>query len=305
MTEPLPVARRRPARRARILVVAGAVTAVVAVAMASAGVGRGTTRGEEQDRLPPATAVVSRGDLADLRTVRGVLAFGEPTAVVGRLPGTVTQLAPVGSEVRRGGALFFVDDRPVVLFYGPRPMWRELGVGSRGRDVRQVEENLVALGYDGITVDDRYTAGTARAVRRWQEAGGMARTGRISTGQLLFTAGPVRVADHRARLGDPSTGPVVGVTGTARLVSAQLPAADERLAVVGAKVTVVLPDDRPVTGTVAEVRAGTEARTGRGPVRGSPCWSVSSTSSGWRPWTVRTSSSSSSSPNAGRCSPFR
>jgi peptidoglycan hydrolase-like protein with peptidoglycan-binding domain len=136
--------------------------------------------------------------------------------------GLVTWLPPAGSTVDRGGTLFRVDEAPVVLLIGALPVYRKLRTGVTGADVRQVEENLAALGVSGFTVDDQYTDATATAVRRWQKGLGLPETGEITPGQVVYAAGPVRIADHRLRVGDVATGDVVGVTGTARVATATI-----------------------------------------------------------------------------------
>src|SRR6266545_4492187 len=70
-----------------------------------------------------------------------------------------------------------------------------------GDDVKQLEENLSGLGYTGFTVDNDFTAGTAVAVRDWQTRLGVAVTGAVEPGQVVFTPGAVRVAAHTARIG--------------------------------------------------------------------------------------------------------
>jgi len=159
--------------------------------------------------------------------------------------------------VMRGEPLFKVDERPVVALYGQVPLYRTLRVGLTGADVRQLEDNLAALGYTGFTVDDVFTTGTAAAVRVWQTSLGLAVTGTVERGQIVFTPGPVRIAEHSARVGATLRGgggeAVLSYTGTTRLVTVQVTVADQALAVEGGKVTVTLPGGKSVAGTIAKV----------------------------------------------------
>lgn len=215
---------------------------------------------EANSVLPPATAKVRRTTLVETKTVPGTLGYGDTVPVNATGPGVLTWIAPVGSTVKRGQPLFKVDERAVVALYGSLPLYRTLRPGTKGRDVRQLERNLAALGYNGFTVDDTYTLGTAAAVRRWQANLGLPKTGTVELGQVSFTRGPVRIAGDTARVGDTigrESGqgalPVLSYTGTTRLVSVELKVADRPLAVKDRTVTVTVPGRRPVRGTIARV----------------------------------------------------
>jgi peptidoglycan hydrolase-like protein with peptidoglycan-binding domain len=207
--------------------------------------------------LPPATAQVTKQNLADTTSVDGTLGYGDALDVMGSLPGVLTWLPAEGSTVSRGQALYRVDDRPVVLLYGGMPPYRTLATGVRdGPDVRQLEENLEALGYGGgFTVDDTYTGSTAAAVQAWQQDLGLPRTGTVEAGRVVAAAGAVRVSKHEMQAGGQVAPgqPVIAYTGTARIVTADLNVSDARLAGKGGKVTVELPDGTRVGGTVATV----------------------------------------------------
>lgn len=247
----------------RKVVVTGAVATVIvsgAVAGLVLAFGSAAKEPAADSALPPATARVRRTTLVETKTVPGMLGYGEAVPVNGTGPGVLTWIAPVGSTVKRGEPLFKVDERPVVALYGSLPLYRALRPGTKGRDVRQLERNLTALGYTGFTVDDTYTSGTANAVRRWQADLGLPKSGTVELGQVLFTRRPVRIAGHTARVGDTigresgeGGAPVLSYTGTTRLVSVELKVADRPLAVKGRTVTVTVPGLRPVRGTIAQV----------------------------------------------------
>ncbi|MER6999766.1 peptidoglycan-binding domain-containing protein [Streptomyces sp. NPDC000410] len=239
---------------------------VTAAVLVLAGGGAGTAAflapdgsGEAGDKaasgLPPATAEVLRRTLKDTRTADAQLGFGRERTAAGRLPGTLTRLPKPGAEITRGKVLYAVDNQPVVVLYGSLPAYRALAEGSEGPDVRQLEENLAALGHTGFTPDEEYTEATAKAVRRWQDDLGLNRTGTVELGRVVFTADAIRVADLEAEAGD-QTGPgrsVLSYTGTANAVTAELDSSDRRLAEQGSPVGVTLPDGAVVHGTVAEV----------------------------------------------------
>jgi membrane fusion protein, multidrug efflux system len=242
------------------------ISAVGAVILGGGSAGFLLTRGSAaggsavSSGLPPATAAVTRTTLVETKTESGTLGYGEPVPVRAAQPGILTWIAPAGSIVKRGEPLFRVDERPVVALYGSLPLYRPLDVGVIGRDVWQLKRNLAALGYRGFRVDDTYDAATTTAVRAWQGKLGLPATGTVQPGQVVFTPGPVRIAEQTARVGDPAGGgsgegggSVLSYTGTKRLVTVELEAADGPLAIKCRTVTVTLPGGRRVKGTIAQV----------------------------------------------------
>jgi membrane fusion protein, multidrug efflux system len=246
----------------RKLLVAGAAVAILGGAVAGVLLTRssGGNDGPANPELPPATAKVIRTNLVETKTVSGTLGYGDPIPMRAAETGTITRIAPVGSTVRRGEALFSVDERPVVLLYGSLPLYRPLREGTKGADVKELERNLAALGFIGFTVDDTYGAATATAVRTWQAKLGSPPTGTVEPGQMVFTRGAVRIAEHGARVGDTvgrgsaeGGGSVLSYTSPAKRVSVQLEVVDASLAVKGRTVTVTVPGRRPVKGSIARV----------------------------------------------------
>ncbi|MFF5156376.1 peptidoglycan-binding protein [Streptomyces sp. NPDC000348] len=122
-----------------------------------------------------------------------------------------------------------------------------------GMDVLQFETNLAALGYTGFTVDETFTAKTADAVERWQKSLGLPETGRVGIGDVIYSAGKVRIGRPGVRLGEAVAGNALTYTGTARKVVVDASAADASWAVRGTAVRVRLPDGRTVGGEVASV----------------------------------------------------
>ncbi|MFF5291066.1 peptidoglycan-binding protein [Paractinoplanes globisporus] len=251
-------------RRARAVTVCGAVVlAAGAAAAAAAGFG-----GEGPDEpvpsgLPPATAQVTRQTMHDTAEASGDLGWTGRTALAGRIPGVVTWVPQPGDRIGRGGTVYRVDDRPVVLIYGPVPAYRSLGPGAVGADVRELEENLHALGYGGFTVDTRYTASTAAAVRRWQRATGLPRTGTVDLGRVVVAPGPIRVDTVTAGISQSTGGgEVLAYTGTTRIVTVDLDVSQQRLARRGVAVQVTMPDGGHLAGRVERVHTVVEQPTG-------------------------------------------
>jgi peptidoglycan hydrolase-like protein with peptidoglycan-binding domain len=123
----------------------------------------------------------------------------------------------------------------------------------RGMDVLQFESNLAALGYTGFTVDEEFTGLTARAVKRWQKSLGLPQTGTVGVGDVVYSAGEVRIGHAGVRLGSAVTEDVLTYTGTSRKVVVNASAEEDSWAVRGAAVTIGLPDGTSVKGEVASV----------------------------------------------------
>jgi peptidoglycan hydrolase-like protein with peptidoglycan-binding domain len=246
--------RRR--RRTRIV----AATAVVVVAGAGAfswatglfDSDGGNTTATAASRL--STAKVERGDLVETQDVDGTLGYGDAWGLSSAAQGTVTWLPAEGSRITRGETLYDVDEKPVTLMYGAIPLYRALGQGDQGDDVKELEQNLAALGYTGFDVDDEYTSGTAAAVEDWQADRGLDQTGRVDSSQVVFSTGALRVASQQVRVGERAgQGPVITVTPTSQIVTVNLDVADRDLAKKGRAVTIDLPGGKTVKGHITSV----------------------------------------------------
>ncbi|MEW9554586.1 peptidoglycan-binding protein [Nonomuraea sp. NPDC050783] len=254
----------------RVLVGLVAVAAATAGAVAALPVALSMSGPGERDAAPSppprATAEIVRGDLTDAVSLPGRIVFAGERVVRGGTSGTVTALARPGRVLRQGQALYRVDREPVVLMYGRLPLYRPLRQGVKdGPDVRQLETALRALGHgEGVTVDDRFSWATARAVRAWQKRAGLPVTGVVDAGQVVFLPSKVRVAKADVAVGDTvSPGRrMLTVTGTDRLVQLYLNVADRAAARKGARVEVELPDGGTVAGKVVMVGDVAEPREG-------------------------------------------
>ncbi|MFE0652676.1 peptidoglycan-binding protein [Streptomyces sp. NPDC059534] len=256
---PVPARRRRRGTAvALVLVAALGGSGVLAVA-------RPWERTDDASGRTPVehgTVAVRKGSLSTGIQVGGALGYDAPTPVVAPGRGTVTALPAVGAVVRAGQRLYEVDGRPVVLFTGDRPMWRDLGPGvTDGPDVEQLKRNLIALGHAdglGLAVDRKFTRGTATAVKRWQKALGERQTGTVALGDVvMLPRAAVRVQQLGAQLGSALGGAsLMTVTGT-DLVAVVRPA-DNQLSPFrpAGRVTVKLADGSSVGGSVRSLIRG-------------------------------------------------
>jgi multidrug efflux pump subunit AcrA (membrane-fusion protein) len=239
--------------------VATAALAAVAGAAAWALAGQGSASGTEGADHANATATVQRRDLVQYETVDGTLGYDDSRTLYSQGAGTVTRLRSPGSVVSRGGALYWVDARPVTLLYGSVPMWRRLDARSPdGVDIRELEQNLVALGYDPygeVEVDDHWDSATTAAVKRWQDDLGLAKTGAVAPGDVAVLPGPRRIGQLKTTVGallQPGA-EVMDTSSTRRVVTIDLDADKQALVKKGDKVSVELSDGSTIHGRIASV----------------------------------------------------
>lgn len=250
--------------------VAGAVVVAAAVAAGATWLATGDDHGSAavaNDTVPLGTAVATRRSLVDRQDVDGTLGFGDARSVSAPAAGTVTRLRAEGSTLRRGQSLLSIDARATGwLLYGKRPLYRDLRPGSSdGRDVREVERNLKALGYDPGTVDTDWTSATTAAVEDFQADRDLTETGRIDMKDFIVADGAARVGAHSAKVGDAVRpgAPVTKLTGTGSVIDAKIDATASADVHAGDRVVVTLPDGRDARGRVTRVgRVATPGQDG-------------------------------------------
>jgi hypothetical protein len=249
-----------------IVAAAGLVSAwrsgVWSPAAASGAGGQGTSA--------PATAPVTRQDIAATTPVTATLGYAGSYAVTGRGSGTLTWLPSAGQVIRQGQALYQTGNgSPVVLLYGSVPDWRPLDEGITGQDVSQLNHDLVHLGYAGradiVALGwDFYSWETAYAVQRLEAHLGVSSPpGSLAPGQVVFEPEALRISQLTASLGGPASGPVLAATSDRHVVTIPLDAAQQSEVKAGDAVSITLPDGATTPGAVSSV--GTVATASSGP----------------------------------------
>jgi hypothetical protein len=242
------------------------------VALLLAGGGFAAARlGTGRDTPAPAVtpsltfARVTRADLVDNRLLPGTLDYGAGQKVHGSGSGIVTDLPAVGAAVRRGKALYRVDDQPVAVLFGDTPLFRPLDKpGLTGRDVAELRENLTVLGYLSsgaahVTASmrpsekDVLDAALLDAAQSWQRDLGLPAPGFVSPARAIVVDGPGRVSALTARPGDLAAGDLFTVTGTGKVVSVPVAVTDAGPIKVGAAVSVLLPNGGTTPGVVRSI----------------------------------------------------
>jgi len=229
---------------------------VLALALTACG---GQPAGSATAAVPTTTVPVVRTNIVSTLQLDGTLTYAGSCTVVNRTgPGTYTALPAPGAVVTRGQVLYRVDSRPIPLLYGD-PEWRTLAIGvGIGADVKQLEENLLALGFansGNLIANGRFDAYDAAAVRRWQRWLGVAQTGTLNLGDFVFEPGPVRIAVVDAAAGTLAAPgqPVIEATSTQHVVTVALDVSREGSVKVGDQVEVVLPTSTTVEGSIESI----------------------------------------------------
>jgi peptidoglycan hydrolase-like protein with peptidoglycan-binding domain len=234
------------------------ILAMAALAVVGFG-GEDATPAENVATGPATTAKIAKQTLKDSRTATGELGYGEATPLLSKATGTVTWLPEVGTIIRQGGALLRADNRPITLLYGALPAYRDLALNTEGPDVKQFEQNLRALGYAGFTVDEKYSAPTESAVKKWQKSLGMPESGTVKPAEVIYAPGAVRIAEQKVRVGASATGDVLSYTGMQKVVTLNLDASNHAWAVPGTVVTVTLPGGASTAGKIDKVGTTADA----------------------------------------------
>ena len=256
----------QPSSRHRRVIAGLVLVLAVGAVVAMWPFGRGGSRTAGIDNATTTSlATVTRGSLSSRTNVSGTLTYAGSHSVVNQATGTLTALPAVGDVIEPGEVLYRVDGDPVVLLEGNVPAYRTLVEEVSGPDVRQLNADLVDLGFATRAAldpdSDVFGLQTSRALRRLQIRLGLEPTGLLLLGQAVFLPSGVRITELSATSGTPAEQgvSVLSTTSTARQVSIDLNAAQQGLVEVGDRVTVTLPDGNTTPGVVS--RVGTVATT--------------------------------------------
>jgi peptidoglycan hydrolase-like protein with peptidoglycan-binding domain len=283
-----PVAAQRDERQTRSrrrIALAGGIAVPIAAALAITVVaplaGSSGSESGTDDRGDTALATVERGRLSSQVSETGTLGYaalpdGSPFSVVNQASGLFTALPSAGDVIRCGRPIYHVADEPVVLLCGRTPAYRALAEGMSGPDVRQLNRNLVALGYaDRSELDpssDYFGSVTAAALEGLQAELGLDETGALELDQAVFLPGPLRVTGSSATLGTMARPGVqiAQATSTRRQVRVDLNASLAADVEVGDRARITLPDNRTARGAVSRIGsvagAGSDSETATTPV---------------------------------------
>lgn len=171
----------------------------------------------------------------------GVVDLGEVIFVPGPVQ-VVSVPSNVGDRVSDGSQLLVV----------------ATGDPLQGPDVQQLESALSSLGHDAdgaLIVDGSFDTATADAIKQLQEAIGADPDGFLGAAEVRFSPSDVLVNEILADIGSSvqAATPVLDLSSTEKIVSLDLPAADQGVVTVGDAVVVELPDGTETPATVSSV----------------------------------------------------
>jgi len=175
-------------------------------------------------------AVITEGDIAFAVDDEPVpLLYGDTTVwrEMGLLPeleqfsprmgGTATWLPEEGTTIESGDVLMEIDDAPVVVLSGDIPAYRMMRRTNEGDDILQLQESLIALGYDpdGDMELGTFDWWTQEYIEEWQEDIGAPEDGRVDLGEVVFVDAPFTIGEWLIDVGSQvGGGPAASVYST-------------------------------------------------------------------------------------------
>lgn len=151
--------------------------------------GRATFRPPEVDAPTAVTQnyVVVDGVVGETASYPVTVTWSSTELAVGAGAGTLTSVPiETGSVVDSGDVLYSLDLKPVVVAKGEVPAFRDLALNDKGADVQQVQQFMVESNFATIVPDGHYGPATVLAVKKWQKSLGVAPTGVITAGDMVF-----------------------------------------------------------------------------------------------------------------------
>lgn len=251
--------------------IAVVIVAVVAAAASGAFGSQAGTAGTLGSSFATATSPVRLGSLTAQTQVSATLADAGAYTAVSQQQGTLTWLPQVGQVIRQGYPLFKVNGLAAVLLYGLTPSFEDLSEGMTGRDVTELNRDLVALGYATAAALgprsgwDFFSGETAYALSVLQTKLGLPVTGTLPLGQAVFLPAKALVTAWAPGVapGSPALPgqAVLTASSTTPSVLIDLNTSQQTEVKAGDKVAITLPSGATTPGVVAQVGTVATAAT--------------------------------------------
>lgn len=140
----------------------------------------------EANAVEQTVAEAREGSVGRVFNFAVVVAIPIESVAVNELSGVVTQMG--STEAGNGSLLYMVGDTAVVAVRSPRPFYRDLSMGTKGDDVRALQQMLVEQGLFTGEPDGVFGSVTEGALKRFQTSLGAASDGFASLGSLVAIA---------------------------------------------------------------------------------------------------------------------
>jgi hypothetical protein len=269
-----PAARRGgPLRRRKRIILAMALVAIVSAGgglLASTAI-KSPAQVAAQTAPPPLTVltapvtsqvvsdtVLAQGVVSEPSEVSGPASFGGgagpdgSAAAASNTQPIVTRIfLPPGSVVHAGSVLAEVAGRPLFVFEGAVPVYRDLGPGETGADVAQLQQGLESIGFPvGDDTLGSYGPGTAAAVAAYYQfigysvvkGLGTAKTAAeamVPSDEIMFIPRlPAHVVSYAASVGQMASASLVTLSMGDPVISGQIDPADQGLVRPGTEVSI-------------------------------------------------------------------
>ena len=251
----------RGRRRWVAVLVVVVLLAAAAVVLAVSGVFKPSSPGTGASQYKTSSAVVHRESLTSQINLSATLGDSGSYTLTNQGTGTITSLPAVGHVVRRGKEAYGLNGTPVVLLYGNTTSYRTLSEGMSGPDVRELNQNLIALGYatkaDLLPLRD-FSANTAYALEQYQTALGITSpTGSLTLGQAVFLPSAARITAWETSVvpGAAATPGEALMTATSDtpVATISLDPSQEGEVKLGDHVGITLPDGSSTPGVITNV----------------------------------------------------
>lgn len=261
---------------AAVSVAALAILACASLVLAGQGVLHHLSSSEPGTLTNVVTTVVGHELVTQLVTGDVHIAAGYSRAVTGNASQESIYTRPgiaAGQSVEPGAVIAVLNERPIIALVGAIPAYRALALEDTGEDVRQLQNNLNAL---GLTVPETgtFTRATARAVNDLFQARGFAaldasgvpvtqptKAG-VPFGSIqFFPSLPAIATSQCGSVGTPHVETVCTLQGGAPVVQASISNADVLLVELGMTVDVEFSDGTHMEGSVAALEATVAPRS--------------------------------------------
>ncbi len=229
------------------------------------------------------STVLAQGVVSESSEVSGPDSFGSTGAAAAGAGGAGAATLPIvtrifrhpGSVVQAGSVLAEVAGRPLFVFGGTVPVYRDLMPGESGTDVTQLQEGLAAIGFaTGSDAIGKYGPGTAAAVAAFYHAIGYSvvlAAGKPKSGdramvpdtEVMFVPRlPAHVVRYSDSVGQEVTGPLVTLSMGEPMISGQINPVYQNLVRRGTRVEISggLPGGGSYHGTVDSISSTVRSR---------------------------------------------